>query len=145
GCSPIADAWERGTLNIRPVRPNTVAKSLAIGNPADGYYALRTMADSGGFAAAVSDDEVLAGMALLAQTEGIFAETAGGVVVAGLQRLVAQGRIDADELVVAFITGAGLKTQEAVTDRLAPPLVVQPSVQSFEQAVQEREAAQTSQ
>jgi threonine synthase len=141
GSSPIVEAWERHSFNIRPVRPNTIAKSLAIGNPADGYYALKVLADSGGFAVAVSDDEVVEGMKLLAESEGIFAETAGGVVIAGLRRLVAQGRIEADELVVAFITGAGLKTQEAVLDKLMPPLHIQPHVASFEEAIAKRREA----
>ena len=141
GCSPIVEAWERQSFNIRPVRPNTIAKSLAIGNPADGYYALKVMADSGGFAVAVSDDDVVEGIKLLAETEGIFAETAGGVVIAGLRRLVAQGHVQPDELVVAFITGAGLKTQEAVLDRLVPCLVIEPHLASFEEAIAEHREA----
>ena len=141
GCSPIATAWQAGTLNIRPVKPNTIAKSLAIGNPADGYYALRTMADSGGSATAVSDDEVVEGIRLLAESEGIFAETAGGVVISGLRRLVEAGRVGRDELVVAFITGSGLKTQEAVTGRLREPLHIQAAVSAFEQALGQREEA----
>ena len=141
GCSPIVTAWEAGTLNIRPVRPNTIAKSLAIGNPADGYYALRVMADSGGSGVAVSDDEVVAGIRLLASTEGIFAETAGGVVISALRRLVEAGRIGRDEVVVAYITGAGLKTQEAVSGRLAPPIHVQPTLHAFDEALAAREAA----
>ena len=141
GCSPIVEAWERQSLNIRPVRPNTIAKSLAIGNPADGYYALKVLAHSGGSAVAVSDDEIVDGIKLLAETEGIFSETAGGVVVAGLKRLVAQGRVDPDELVVAFITGAGLKTQEAVLDKLLPGLTIEPHVASFEEAFAEHREA----
>jgi threonine synthase len=141
GCSPIVTAWQAGTLNIRPVKPSTIAKSLAIGNPADGYYALRTMADSGGSAVAVSDDEVVEGIRLLAESEGIFAETAGGVVVSGLRRLVEAGRVGRDELVVAFITGSGLKTQEAVTGRLREPLHIQAAVSAFEQALGQREEA----
>ncbi len=141
GCSPIASAWQAGTPNIRPVKPKTIAKSLAIGNPADGYYALRTMADSGGAAVAVSDDETVAGMKLLAESEGVFAETAGGVVVAGLRRLVESGTVGRDDLVVAFITGSGLKTQEAVQDRLAEPLRIEPTLASFEQVKSERQEA----
>ena len=141
GCSPIASAWQAGTATIRPVRPNTIAKSLAIGNPADGYYALRTMADSGGAAVAASDDETVAGMKLLAESEGIFAETAGGVVVAGLRRLVESGTVGRDDLVVAFITGAGLKTQEAVQGRLPQALSIEPTIASFEQAKSETEEA----
>ena len=141
GCSPIVTAWQAGTLNIRPVKPNTIAKSLAIGNPADGYYALRTMADSGGSAVAVSDDEVVEGIRLLAESEGVFAETAGGVVVAGLRRLIEAGRVGRDELVVAFITGSGLKTQEAVSGRLREPLSIGATVGAFEQALAQREEA----
>lgn len=141
GCSPIVEAWERQSFNIKPQRPNTIAKSLAIGNPADGYYVLKAMAQSGGYGVAVSDDEVVEGIKLLAEREGIFAETAGGVVVAALKRLVEQGRLGSQELVVAFITGAGLKTQEAVASRLRPSLAVQPSIGSFEEALSERAGA----
>lgn len=141
GCSPIVEAWERQSFNIKPQKPNTIAKSLAIGNPADGYHALKVMSQSGGHAVAVSDDEVVEGIRLLAETEGIFAETAGGVVVAGLRRLVQEGRVDPQELVVAFITGAGLKTQEAVAPRLQPALAVQPTIASFEEALSERTGA----
>ena len=141
GCSPIVEAWEGRSLNIRPQRPNTIAKSLAIGNPADGYYALKAMAESGGHGVAVSDDEVVEGIKLLAETEGIFAETAGGVVIAALKRLAEKGRLGSQEVVVAFITGAGLKTQEAVAPRLRPALAVQPTIGSFEEALSERTGA----
>jgi threonine synthase len=139
GCAPIVNAWQAGTLNIRPVKPNTIVRSLAIGNPADGYYALKVMRDSGGSAVAATDEEVVEVIKLLAESEGIFAETAGGVTVAGLKRLVESGHIAPDELVVAFITGAGLKTQEAVAGKMAETVHVQPTVASFEQAVGERE------
>ena len=141
GCSPIVEAWERQSFNIKPQKPNTIAKSLAIGNPADGYHGLKVMTQSGGHAVAVSDDEVVEGIRLLAETEGIFAETAGGVVVAGLRRLVQEGHVDPRELVVAFITGAGLKTQEAVAPWLQPALAVQPTIASFEEALSERTGA----
>jgi len=141
GCSPIVEAWERHSFDIKPQKPNTIAKSLAIGNPADGYYALKVMSQSGGQGVAVSDEEVVEGIKLLAETEGIFAETAGGVVIAGLRRLVDQGLIDREELVVAFITGAGLKTQEAVAPRLKPALAVQPNIASFENAFSEQAGA----
>ena len=141
GCSPIVEAWKRSSFDLRPQKPNTIAKSLAIGNPADGYYALKTLSHSGGYAVAVSDDEVTEGMKLLAETEGIFAETAGGVVIAALRQLAQQGRIDPDEVVVAFITGAGLKTPEAVQQLLAPSLRVGPSIGSFEEALIQREGA----
>jgi threonine synthase len=139
GCSPIVEAYERDSWNIRPQKPNTIAKSLAIGNPADGYYALKTMRSTNGSAVAVTDEEVVEGIQLLAETEGIFAETAGGVVVSGLRRLAREGRVGADEVVVAFITGAGLKTQEAVAPALKPALTVEANIESFERALEERE------
>ncbi|HLF76981.1 MAG TPA: pyridoxal-phosphate dependent enzyme, partial [Dehalococcoidia bacterium] len=135
GCSPIVTAWENKTLNFKPVRPNTIARSLAIGNPADGYYTLKIMQESNGAGAAVSDDEVVEGIRLLAESEGIFAETAGGVTISGLKRLVASGQVHPDETVVAFITGGGLKTQEAVADVLPPALQVKATVASFEEAL----------
>ena len=141
GCSPIVEAWERSSFDIRPQKPNTIAKSLAIGNPADGYHALRVLDQTQGRGVAVSDDEVVEGIKLLAETEGVFAETAGGVVVAGLRRLAQEGRLDADDVIVAFITGAGLKTQEAVVDHLPPPLAVRPTMASFEEALEERTGA----
>jgi threonine synthase len=137
GSSPIVNAFEANSLHVHPVKPNTIAKSIAIGNPADGYYALRVARQSGGGACAVTDDELIDGMKLLAQTEGIFAETAGGVVVAGLKKLVTSGAIKKSELTVAFITGAGLKTQEAVAD-VVKPLIIKPTVESFEEVLAER-------
>jgi len=134
GSSPIVNAFQAGTLHVHPVEPDTIAKSIAIGNPADGYYALRVARQSGGGACAVTDEELIAGMKLLAQTEGIFAEAAGGVVIAGLKRLAASGVIKRNELTVAFITGAGPKTQEMVSD-IVQPFTVQPSVESFEEVL----------
>ncbi len=139
GCSPVATAWAEGSMNFRPQRPDTIAKSLAIGNPADGYYSLVQLKDTNGACASVSDDEIVAGMKLLAETEGIFAETAGGVTIASVKQLAASGRIDPDELVVAFITGAGFKTAEAVVDSLGPALEIDATVESFEAAYQDRE------
>jgi len=138
GCSPVATAYREGSMNFRPVKPQTIAKSLAIGNPADGYYALRQLAETGGSCASVSDDEVIEGMKLLAEAEGIFAETAGGVVIASLKKLVESGQIGRDELTVAYITGAGLKTQEAVADHVVPALHVAPTIDSFELRLGER-------
>ena len=135
GCAPVSDAFNRSTYHITPVVPNTIAKSLAIGNPADGYYAVKTMRDSGGYAEAVTDEEVLEGMELLASTEGIFTETAGGVTVAVLKKLVAQGKIGRDERTVVYITGNGLKTMEAVLGRGGPLLTMKPSLSSFEEAL----------
>src|SRR5207249_12149583 len=114
GCNPIIDAVRRGTRDIRPVKPNTIAKSLAIGNPADGYYAASLIPQSGGWAEDCTDDEIVAGIQLLAETEGIFTETAGGVTVAVAQKLVQQGRIKPKDLTVLAITGNGLKTLEAL-------------------------------
>jgi threonine synthase len=141
GCSPIYEAWERHSFTIRPQKADTIAKSLAIGNPADGYYALKIMEQTNGAAAAVTDDEVVAGIKLLAETEGIFAETAGGVVISGLRQMVARGDVRPDEVVVAFITGAGLKTQEAVMPSLAPALKISATMDSFEEALSERQLA----
>ena len=129
GCSPIVNAFETGALHVHPVKPDTIAKSIAIGNPTDGYYALRVARQSGGSACAVTDEELIAGMKLLAQTEGIFAEAVGGVVIAGLKKLVASGVIKRNELTVAFITGAGPRTQEIVAN-IVRPFIIQPDLES---------------
>ena len=134
GCSPIVQAFNNEEDVVRPVRPNTIAKSLAIGNPADGIYALKTLHESGGTGYAVPEEEITEGMKLLAETEGIFTETAGGVVVSGLRYLAETGAIKRDELTVAYITGNGLKTQEAVED-VVHPLSVTPTMSSFEEAI----------
>jgi threonine synthase len=139
GCSPVAVAWEEGSMNFRPQRPNTIAKSLAIGNPADGYYSLVQLKETGGACGKVSDPEIVAGMKLLAETEGIFAETAGGVTVATLKQLAERGDISPDETTVAFITGAGFKTAEAVAGHLDPPVEVDPTIASFEAAYNARQ------
>lgn len=117
GCAPVVNAIRIGSDAVIPVRPNSIARSLAIGNPADGRYAARAVLASGGSGVACPEPEVQTGMALLAETEGILSEPAGGVVVAGLQQLVAEGRIDRDETVVACITGSGLKTTELFQPR----------------------------
>jgi threonine synthase len=114
GCSPVAQAFAAGEENCRPVKPDTIAKSLAIGNPADGPYALDLARRTGGSIEAVSDDEIRAGIRLLAETTGIFTETAGGVTTATLAKLAERGEIDPDERVVVVITGEGLKTLDAV-------------------------------
>jgi threonine synthase len=131
GCSPIVNAFQAGSLHIHPVKPDTIAKSIAIGNPADGYYALRIARQSGGGAGAVTDEEAIAGVKLLAQTEGIFAEAAGGVVIATLQKLTASGIIKKKELTVAFITGAGPRTQDILSD-IVKSFHVQPTIESLE-------------
>jgi len=132
GCSPIATAFKEGRDFFKPVKPKTIAKSLAIGNPADGYYALKATAESKGAMDAVSDEEVVEGIKLLAQTEGIFAETAGGVTIAVLRKLVKQGMIKKTDVTVAYITGNGLKTQEAVVDAVGRPVRILPSLVSFQ-------------
>lgn len=132
GCSPIVTAFRNETLQVMPVKPNTIAKSLAIGNPADGYYSLRIVKETGGYAEMVDDQELVEGIKLLARTEGIFAETAGGVTIGVLKKLVQSGRLDPDELIVAYITGNGLKTQEAVADEVSPPIQIAASMRAFE-------------
>lgn len=134
GCSPVVAAARAGTFDVRPVRPKTVAKSLAIGDPADGYYALKIVEQTGGALEAVADDEIVEAIQLLARTEGIFAETAGGVTIGVLKKLAQAGTIDPDEVVVAYVTGNGLKTVEAVADHVAPALHVGPTLASFEAA-----------
>jgi threonine synthase len=134
GCSPVATAFAEGHDYIRPVKPKTIAKSLAIGNPADGPYALDEVKRSGGGLEAVSDSEIVDAMLLLARTEGIFAETAGGVTVATLARLAAKGVVRHDERVVAYITGAGLKTIEAVAPVCGPTATIPPTMDAFNAA-----------
>ena len=124
---------ENGSENIIPVKPNTIAKSIAIGNPADGYYGIKTANTSGGYGEDVSDKEVIEAMKLLAETEGIFTETAGGVTVGVTKKLVEQGRIKTDETTVICITGNGLKTQEALADSFEAPVVIEPKVNNFEE------------
>jgi threonine synthase len=135
GCSPVAQAWAAGTEVCRPVKPDTIAKSLAIGNPADGPYAVELARTTGGGIDAVTDDEVRAGIRLLAETTGIFTETAGGVTTAVLAKLAERGDIDPGERVVAYITGDGLKTIDAVrgTFEVAD---IEPTVEAFEAAVE---------
>lgn len=137
GCSPIVTAWQNGQSQVRPVRPATIAKSLAIGNPADGIYALRVIKASDGSGYAVPESEVVEGIKLLAESEGIFTETAGGVVISGLKHLAESGAIKPDELTVAYITGNGLKTQEAV-EEVVNPLSIKPTMSSFEEALNGR-------
>jgi threonine synthase len=138
GCSPIATAYANDTLNFVPQKPNTIARSLAIGNPADGYYALKQMQETNGGAEMVTDDEVVEGIKLLAETEGVFAETAGGVTIGCLKKLVASGFIRRDEETVAIISGGGLKTVEAVADKVVEPLHVTPNAAAFNEALNDR-------
>ena len=134
GCSPVATAWLGESDTIKPVKPDTIAKSLAIGNPADGYFALDAVRNSTGGFAAVTDDEIVEAIRLLARTEGIFAETAGGVTVATLAKLAAQGVIRADERVVVYITGHGLKTLDAVVGQVGPTATISPTIDAFHAA-----------
>ncbi len=137
GCNPISHAVKNNLEAHRPVRkPHTIAKSLAIGDPADGYFAAKVIRDSGGWAEDVTDQEIADGMILLAETAGIFAETAGGVTVAVARKLIEQGRIPRDEEIVICITGNGLKTQEAVAPHLAKPAIIKPSLEEFDALVE---------
>ncbi len=133
GCNPISDCVKSNRERHKPIRkPNTICKSLAIGDPADGYFAAKLIRDSGGWAEDVSDDEIVEGMLLLARTEGVFAETAGGTTLAVAKKLIESGRIPRNEEIVLCITGNGLKTQDAVFDALEPPAVIAPTLAAFE-------------
>jgi threonine synthase len=134
GCSPVAQAFEAGYDIVRPVRPDTIAKSLAIGNPADGVFALDVARQTGGSIDSVSDEEIVEGIKLLAETTGIFTETAGGVTTAVLQKLAERGDIGPDERVVLYITGDGLKTLDAIRD-VVSTYEVEPSLDSFAETV----------
>lgn len=137
GCNPISNTVKTDALKVKPVRhPNTIAKSLAIGDPADGYFASQLIRETGGWSEDVDDDAIVAGMRLLAETEGIWAETAGGVTVAVAQKLIAQGRISREGSTVLCITGNGLKTQEALLDKIARPVVIKPRLEDFEALVE---------
>jgi len=135
GCGPIVTMIRNDTDVLVPVRPRTIAKSLAIGNPADGYYAYRAVKDSGGHGEHATDEEIVDGMRLLARTEGIFAETAGGVTVAATRKLIEAGRIPRDEPIVICITGNGLKTPDVLHDRLASDMTIRPSLSAFDRAL----------
>lgn len=137
GCSPVTTAIKEGRNFIKPVKPNTIAKSIAIGNPADGYYGIKTVKESGGYGEDVTDEEIVEGIKLLAQTEGIFTETAGGVTVAVTKKLTEQGRIKKNELTVISITGNGLKTQEAVAKSVGSPVIIEPRLKSFQERFEE--------
>ncbi len=133
GCNPISATVKTGATKVKPVRnPATIAKSLAIGDPADGYFASQLIRETGGWSDDVDDDAIIDAMRLLAETEGIWAETAGGVTVAVAQRLIEQGRIDRDESIVICITGNGLKTQEPLLERMPKPIVIKPTLENFE-------------
>ena len=133
GCSPVTTAIKNGSENIIPVKPNTIAKSIAIGTPADGYYGIKTANTSGGYGEDISDEEIISAMKLLGETEGVFTETAGGVTVGVTKKLVEQGRIKPDEVTVICITGNGLKTQEALASSFTAPPVIESNIKSFEE------------
>jgi threonine synthase len=134
GCSPVAAAYKAGHDVVQPVKPSTIARSLAIGNPADGPYALDSVRRTGGSIDDVSDDEIVEGITLLARCEGIFAETAGGVTVATVRRLLAAGVLDPEAETVVLNTGDGLKTLDAVQDRVGPTATIRPSLDAFREA-----------
>jgi len=131
GCSPVATAFSAGADHVRPVKPSTIAKSIAIGNPADGIYALDVVRQSGGAVASASDAEIVEAIRLLARTEGIFAETAAGATIAVLAKLARSGVIRPDEVVVAYVTGNGLKTLDAVAPGCSPTVTIPPTLDAF--------------
>jgi threonine synthase len=135
GCSPVATAFQEGHEVCRPQKPDTIAKSLAIGNPADGIYALELARETGGSVDSVTDDEIRSGIKLLAETTGVFTETAGGVTIATLAKLAEAGKIDPSERVVAYITGDGLKTLDATRESFEMS-EIDPSVKAFEDEVE---------
>src|SRR5580698_694886 len=139
GCSPISVAQKAGLDFFKPVKPDTIAKSLAIGTPADGFYALRVMKETGGAAEDVTDDEIREGIKLLAEYGGIFAETAGGVTVGVAKKLIASGKIPANDSAVLCITGNGLKTLDAVSGHVGQPREIKPSLREFEALLAEVE------
>ncbi len=139
GCNPIVAAVKQGAEIFSPVKPDTIARSIAIGNPADGFYAIETINRTGGWAEDVTDEEIVEGIKLLAQTEGIFTETAGGVTVAAARKLIQQGTIPPDESLVISITGNGLKTQEAVMGKLREKHVIKADLEEFDELLHKLE------
>jgi threonine synthase len=136
GCAPIINALQKGIDSINPVKPDTIASSIAIGNPADGYYVLQAIRESGGWGESVTDDEILDGIKLLAQTEGIFTEPAGGTEVAVAKKLIKKGKIPRDESIVISITGNGYKTLETVAQSVERPFTIDATLESFETLLQ---------
>ena len=137
GCHPITNTVKTAATKVKPVRnPDTIAKSLAIGDPADGFFASQLIRQTGGWSEDVDDDAIVDAMRLLAETEGVWAETAGGVTVAVAQKLIEQGKIDRNGSTVLCITGNGLKTQEALIGKIARPVVIKPTMKAFEALVE---------
>jgi threonine synthase len=132
GCSPISDGVKRNLARFEPQKPNTIARSLAIGNPADGPFAIKLIRESGGWAEDISDPEIVDAIKLLAETEGIFTETAGGVTAGVTKKLIAQNRIKPDETTVVCITGNGLKTTDAIAAEFPPAEAIAPRLEAFE-------------
>jgi threonine synthase len=141
GCNPVVKAIQKGIDIIEPQKPNTIAKSIAIGNPADGYYAYKVVTESGGWGESATDREIVDAIKLLAKTEGVWTEPAGGTTLAAAIKLIEQGRIPRDETIVVSITGNGLKTQEVVMDELTPPRVIEAKLSEFDQLLAENEAS----
>jgi threonine synthase len=137
GCAPIINALQKGTDLISPVKPDTIASSIAIGNPADGHYVLQAVGESGGWGESATDAEILDGIKLLAQTEGIFTEPAGGTEVAVTKKLIQKGRIPRDESVVISITGNGYKTLEAVARSVEKPFIMNATLENFDELYQQ--------
>ncbi|HKA48318.1 MAG TPA: threonine synthase [Candidatus Dormibacteraeota bacterium] len=136
GCAPVYNAWKQETERVLPVKPNTIARSIAIGNPSDGPYVVRIARETGGVVEAVTEDEIVDAIRLLARTEGIFTETAGGVTIGVLAKLARAGRWTGDEVVVAYVTGHGLKTADVVADgSSARRAEIEPSLRSFRERV----------
>jgi threonine synthase len=136
GCSPVVNAIRRGADLVEPVKPDTIAKSIAIGNPADGYYAYQVVKESGGWGESATDREIVDAIKLLAKLEGIWTEPAGGTTLAATIKLIEQGRIPRDESIVISITGNGLKTQEVVVNELTPPVVIEPKLSEFDRMLE---------
>ena len=140
GCGPVAAAFAEGSERVKPVKPDTIAKSLAIGNPADGIFALEVVRQTGGAIESVTEQEIVDGIKLLAETTGIFTETAGGVTTAVLAKLAAQGKVHAQDETVLYITGDGLKTLDAVADTIST-YEIDPRLSDFEEQVLEQSVA----
>jgi threonine synthase len=143
GCSPISDGVKRNLARFEPQKPQTIARSLAIGNPADGPYAMKLIRESGGWAEDISDPEIIAAIQQLAETEGIFAETAGGVTAGVTEKLLAQGRIERHETTVVCITGNGLKTTDALVAEYPLSEPIPPRLEAFEALLDQEFAVAT--